>query len=79
MTSFRPLPLLLLAVLAGCAQFPEVDAMPAAPVTTPPALLPMDQLLAQVNPDRAQDPADTLAGRAAGLRARAAALRATGP
>lgn len=72
----------LLALVGACASFPEVDAAQArfaqragGPSTTP-ALVPMEGLIAQAVPGRATAGArDALAGRAAGLRARAAAMR----
>ncbi|MBN2905731.1 MAG: hypothetical protein JXJ18_03370 [Rhodobacteraceae bacterium] len=71
--------LALVAGLAGCTQFPRVDATAparAAP-TTYPRIVPIEPLLAQIDAPRAtpQD-ATALAARAAGLRRRAAALRA---
>jgi hypothetical protein len=71
------LPVLLLLCaggIASCAPFPELDAL--GPVTgAPPALLPIDDLLAQAEV-QAPDPGPALAARAAAARARAAALRA---
>lgn len=69
--------LLALAALAACATFPELDAL--GPDTgPPPALLPMDQILEQAQ-FSSKDPGPALAARAAGLRARAAAIKATAP
>lgn len=61
--------------LAACAPFPELDALDPTP-GTPPPLLPMDQILAEVDSTTA-DPGAALAGRASRLRARAAAIGAT--
>lgn len=61
--------------LAACAPFPELDAL--GPVSgTPPPLLPLDQILMQAD-SNANDPGPVLAGRAARLKARAAAIPAT--
>ena len=63
--------------LAACAPFPELDAV-GPDRAAPPQLLPIDDLLAQagaVTPD----PGPALAARAAGLKARAAAIAATPP
>jgi hypothetical protein len=57
---------------AACAPFPEVAAS-QADTGTYPALLPIDELLAQAVQQPA-DPASALAARAAALRARSAAL-----
>lgn len=65
----RALPLLML--LAACTQFPQVDAASKS-IAPAPALLPMDELIAQVDQTAALDP---LAARIAALRARADALR----
>lgn len=66
------------AALTGCDSFPEVDrvAPPLAPAP-PPALLPLDALLAQaqVAPRATAETAETLTARAARLRAEAAAQR----
>lgn len=61
-----------LAALAACAPFPEVDAL-GRDTGPPPALLPIDDLLAQAGPDT-PDPAPAIQLRAARLRARAAAI-----
>lgn len=61
--------------LAACAPFPELDALAPVP-GTPPPLLPLDQILAQAESSTA-DPGQALAGRAARLKARAAAIPAT--
>lgn len=57
-------------LLAACAQ----GSAPGAP----PALLPIDEILASV-PAADASPADTLAARGDSLRARAARLRAATP
>jgi hypothetical protein len=63
--------------LAACAPFPELDAL--GPDTgPPPPLLPIDTLLDQARTS-AKDPGPALAARAAGLKARAAAIKATPP
>lgn len=63
--------------LAGCGSFPEVDAVQARiGGGAAPQLVPIEGLIAQAGPGRATAAArDGLAGRAAGLRARAAAMR----
>ena len=65
------LPLLCLVALAACAPFPNGSA--AEPGTTPPPLLPIDELIAQAGP-AATDPGPALASRAARLKARAAVI-----
>lgn len=76
----RPaLPLALCAALSACASFPEVDraqATLAAP-GAPPALIPLEEALAQAGTVRVTEAERArLAARAAALRARAAAMRA---
>jgi hypothetical protein len=73
-----PAVLLLCAVgIAACAPFPELDAVD--PNTgPPPRLLPIDDILAQTG-DTTADPGPALAGRAARLKARAAAITAAAP
>ncbi|MGA0539411.1 hypothetical protein [Neotabrizicola sp. VNH66] len=72
----RLCPLALLLAVAACAPLPDLDAVaPPGPAMPPPALRPLDQVLAQV-PGASTDPAAALDARAARLRARAAALRA---
>ena len=69
--------LLCLAPLAACAPFPQIGTLGPGG-TTPPPLLPIDELIAQggaVSPD----PGPALAARAARLKARAAAIAATPP
>ena len=62
---------LLFLLLTACSQFPQVDA--ASTATGPaPALLPMDQLIAQADQSM---PGAPLAAEVAALQARAAALR----
>lgn len=68
---------LIVATLTGCSQFPALDIPVRADTPAPdyPAILPLDDLLAQATGT------DTtlqtvLAARAAALQARAAALRA---
>lgn len=65
-------------LLAACATFPDVDTAQARLASTGPApqLVPIEGLIAQAGPGRASQAAsDALAGRAANLRARAAAMR----
>lgn len=62
---------LLFLLLTACSQFPQVDAASTA-VGPAPALLPMDQLIAQTDQSM---PGDPLAAEVAALQARAAALR----
>jgi hypothetical protein len=68
---------LLLPVLAGCAPFPELDAV-GNDKGPPPQLLPIDSLLQQAQVTEV-DPGPALAARAARLKARAAAIRAASP
>lgn len=75
----RPaLPLFLCAALAACATFPEVDrAQSGLAPGAAPALVPLDEALAQAGSARVSEAdAERLAARAAALRARAAAMRA---
>lgn len=67
--------LILCLGLAACATFPQVDAVASKSSGVTPALLPMDDLLAQIPPPRAEAAGNSLTARAAALRARAAALR----
>ncbi|MEZ5796376.1 MAG: hypothetical protein R3D63_02045 [Paracoccaceae bacterium] len=60
----------LALLLAACADIPAVDAFPPGERAEAPALLPLDQLLAQAGQP------STVAARSAGLAARAARLRA---
>ena len=72
----KPLPLLLILVLASCTPLPDFSAFPEASSAPPPSLMPMDQLLAQAAaPNRAEARAQDLSSRAARLRARAALMR----
>jgi hypothetical protein len=77
MMLMRPALFAVLLSLAGCTSFPEVDAAQAAWVAgMTPALVPMEDLLAQDRPGRATIAArDALETRAAGLRVRAGAMR----
>lgn len=69
----------VLALLAGCARFPEVDRFPPATGgAAAPALLPLDDLLSQAAVASAggtQAAGEALAARAARLKARAALMR----
>ncbi|MEL7260117.1 MAG: hypothetical protein AAGK69_01990 [Pseudomonadota bacterium] len=76
---FRPLMLPLALLIAGCTQFPELDAtIPAAVEAAPfPALVPLEPLLA-ANAAVVEDPqatTQTLEGRVSALRARASRLQ----
>jgi hypothetical protein len=63
-----------LVCLSACVPFPQLDA--AGPDTaTPPQLLPIDDLLAQAEP-QAPDPGPAVFARAERLKARAAAISA---
>lgn len=68
----------LLAALAACTQFPDLDAVPArAERTADPRIVPLEPILALA--DTAQTAPDddaALEARAADLRRKAAALRA---
>lgn len=68
---------LAIPILAGCAPFPELDAV-GNDTNPPPQLLPIDDLLEQALLPVA-DPGPPLAARAARLKARAAAIQATPP
>lgn len=72
----RPM-ILCFACLAGCAQFPELDAVqdPAVAEADFPALLPLDGLLDAPAPRATPEVAEDVGARVAGLRARAAGLR----
>ncbi|MDP3263702.1 MAG: hypothetical protein U1E06_06925 [Tabrizicola sp.] len=61
-------------VLTACTSFPDIDALPASTIHTPPRLVPLDALLAEVDADAPAAP-DPLADRAARLKARAALMR----
>lgn len=60
-------------LLHGCTEFPEIAAMegPAAP---PPALVPLEGLLPETEPQT--DPAPALTARADALRSRAGTIGA---
>jgi hypothetical protein len=64
--------LLLLILLAGCADWPEPSARVTGSIAAP-ALLPLDQLQ-PAPPAAAEAAGDLLDARAAALRARAGAL-----
>lgn len=69
--------ILALSVVAGCAPFPELDAL--GPDTgPPPQLLPIDDLVTQAQAI-SPDPGPTLSARAARLKARVAAIEAASP
>ena len=68
---------LALSAVVGCAPFPELDAV-GPDTSAPPQLLPIDDLLRQAQAAPA-DPGPPLAARAARLKARAAAIKATPP
>ena len=74
---FLVLLLLVIPALTACAPFPELDAM-GPDGATPPSLLPIDEFLAQAG-TASKDPGPALAGRAAALRVRAAAIAADTP
>ncbi|WP_431300471.1 hypothetical protein [Tabrizicola sp. BL-A-41-H6] len=61
-------------VLTACATFPEVDAVPASTIPTPPQLVPLDTLLAEADVGKPFAPT-SVADRAARLKARAALMR----
>jgi hypothetical protein len=69
--------LLCLAALAACAPFPQLGSLGSGD-STPPSLLPIDELIAQADAT-SPDPGPALAARAARLRARAAAISASPP
>lgn len=68
------LPICYLAALVACAPFPELEAM-GPDTARSPQLLPIDELLSQSG-GTTLDPGPGLAARAAGLKARAAAISA---
>lgn len=68
---------LLAATLTGCARFPDLAARDTPPAPAYPAILPLDDLLAQAALTGPSAEA-ALAARAKALQARANALR-TGP
>ena len=61
-------------VVTACTSFPEIDALPASTIPTPPQLVPLDALLAEVDANAPATPA-SFAARAASLKARAALMR----
>lgn len=72
----RLLPGLLALLLAACTPLPDFAAYSEGADTPPPALMPMDQLLAAAAaPTKAEARAQSLSTRAARLRARAALMR----
>ena len=72
---------LLIPLVSACATFPALDSVPEPQATqaTYPALMPIDELLAQIPPPPTTDPAAEVEARAAALRDRAAALQAIQP
>ena len=70
----------LLLALAGCTQFPALDAAQSPEVAAAPwpRILPLPQVLAQApaDPQATEAATDAVDARAARLRVRAAALRA---
>ena len=68
--------LILTLCLTACTTFPKVDAAAPRANTPAPTLLPTEDLLAQTGAIGAERAGQTLAARAAALRARAARLRA---
>ena len=76
--TLRWLPAALL--IAGCTQFPEVEARisPEADSAPPPELVPVSQILVQTTPAAPVDQEETeeeLNARAAALRSKASRLR----
>jgi len=73
------LPLVLLMALAACTQFPELDGTfdPDAAGTTPPALVPLEPILARASSANtaAEISIATFDGRISNLHNRATALR----
>lgn len=67
--------LLCLVALASCAPMPPLGTLGPGD-TTPPPLLPIDEMLAQGGAT-SSDPGPALAARAARLKARAAAIATT--
>jgi len=70
MTQSTILPSVLCLLLAGCADFPEVDAASRGVAGPAPALVPLDQLLT--------GPATSAEARGNALMAQADALRGRG-
>lgn len=79
LTQFSPKLLPRLAVLlaiTGCAPVPVFETQAPQIATEPPPLLPIEQVLAMAQTGQLTvQSGDALAHRAAGLRARAAAMR----
>ncbi len=75
--------LIALGLLAGCAQFPELEAgeTPGVAEAPYPKLVPLETLLEAPAPVATVEMVGAVEGRAAGLRARAARLkgRSVGP
>ncbi|MGB8812995.1 MAG: hypothetical protein WCC57_07400 [Paracoccaceae bacterium] len=72
----RRLSLILCLVLAGCAEFPELDVAPTVTGAAAPVILPLDELLATAEAGQITVAVGTsVAARAARLRARAAAMQ----
>lgn len=75
-SSSRLLSGLLALALAGCTPLPDFAAFPEGADAPPPALLPIDRLLAGTDaPAMAEAQGQGLSARAARLRARAALMR----
>ena len=76
-----PAALAICAALSACSQFPDLDATTSDAVRDAPYpdLVPLDGLQARFDPDAALPDAtrDSVAARAARLKARAARLRGT--
>lgn len=79
----RPILLCCLAALAGCAEFPKLDAAvgPEAKHAAYPALAPLSGIIDQpadgTDATASEDPSSSLKAQAAALRAKAKALYAT--
>lgn len=72
------LAMLVLPVLAGCSQFPDLDdaVSPGARDAAYPALIPVERIRARVPEARlAPEAEDTMTARVSALRLRAARLR----
>lgn len=65
------------ALLASCAQFPELDASqtPGVADAPYPQLVPLDSLLIGTEPRATTDMIASVTGRAEGLRARASRIK----
>ena len=69
---FLPLSLVAASLLSACAPMPDIGALPEGADARPPALLPLDQVLAAVPGDhKAEGSAARLNDRAARLQNRA--------